>query len=427
MKNNPVRFLCLFTLLFLLIGCTIQNKLYRQNEIQPVELTMWVHQLFSPEGEAYQRRISEFNESYKGKIHVTLIGIPRPGYETQLEAAAGSGKLPDIITVDGPDVAKYVETGALIPMDEYIDKDFLSDFLPSIIDQGTYKDKLYHLGPYESSVVLYYNKDLLQQARIQVPTTIEGSWTWDQLLENAKKLSRLKVYGLNLYDDYYETEWFTYAFLPFVWSNGGDIISSDGSTVEGYLNSPQTIEALEFIGKIFKEGLTNPSLKNIDFQTKKAAMVFDGPWLAAELKENYPDLRWGMMPYPVSPNTKKQVTPSGSWGFSITSNSKNPKEAFEVIKWMTNKDSTKSLYTATQMPPARKSVFNEIAEFKELPEKIIADQLLNTAHPRPKTPVYPILSQSFTDALKGVASGLDAKEALDYEAMKVERELKKYQ
>lgn len=403
---------------------TIRAKTARQVENGPVELTMWVHQLFSSEGQFYQKRIDQFNGVYKDKIHVTLVGIPRPGYEKEVEAAIYSNQLPDIIAVDGPDVARFVELGAIIPVDEYVDDEFLSDFLPSIIEQGTYKDKLYHLGVYESSVVLYYNKLMLKQAGIRVPTRIEEAWTWDELLENAKILTKPRVYGLNMYYDYSETEWFPYAFLPLVWSNEGDIVAPDGFTVQGYLNGPKTVEVFDFIGKVFKEGVANTSLKNTDFQNARAAMMFQGPWLVAELKENHPTLEWGMIPYPVSPNTQKQVTPSGSWGFSITSNSKNPKEAFEVIKWMTNQQSNRELYEVIKMPPSRESVLNEIPEFEQSPEKIIADQLTTTARSRPKTPIYPILSQSFADAFKAVASGQDAQQALDEAVKNVEAEVK---
>lgn len=36
-------------------------------------------------------------------------------------------------------------------------------YVPSIIQQGSYNNKLYALGAMESSVVLYYNKDMLKK------------------------------------------------------------------------------------------------------------------------------------------------------------------------------------------------------------------------------------------------------------------------
>lgn len=104
-------------------------------------------------------------------------------------------------------------------------------------------------------------------------------------------------------------------------------MAPDGVTVEGYLNGPKTVEAFEFIGRMFKEGVVDTSLVNSAFQNERADMALNGTWLAENLKENYPNLQWGIMPYPVSPNTKKQFTPHGSYGYMITSNSKHPKEA----------------------------------------------------------------------------------------------------
>ena len=56
------------------------------------------------------------------------------------------------------------------------------DIMPSILAQGIYDDKLYTLGLWDSSVAIYYNKDMLEEVGITVPTKIEDAWTWDGIL-----------------------------------------------------------------------------------------------------------------------------------------------------------------------------------------------------------------------------------------------------
>lgn len=426
LKRESIGVMIFAIILSLFTGCAMNKEPTRQQQAVPVEVTMWVHQQFENEAEFYERRIKQFNEAYEGRIHVTLIPLERFQYEEQVKAATYTGQLPDIILVDSPDVPAYAEEGTIVPMNEYVSEEFLSDFLPSTIQQGTYKNQFYQLAGQESSVVLYYNIRMLKQAGINPPTTIEEAWTWDQLLENAIKLTKSRVYGLNMYYNYNDTEWFTYAFLPFVWSNGGEIVGPDGYTVEGYLNGPKTVEAFDFIGKIFRAGVTNTSIRNTDFQEGNAAMAFNGAGYINILKEESPNLEWGMIPYSVSPNTRTQVTPSGNWGYSITSNSKHPEEAFEVINWMTNQQSNLDIYNITGNPPARKSVYNEIPQYQQLPEKIAADQLFTTARVRPRTPIYPILSENFAKAFKAVVSGKEAQKTLDEAVISAQREIEQY-
>ena len=60
-------------------------------------------------------------------------------------------------------------------------EDERGEYLESILEQGTYDDKLYALGVMESSVGLYYNKDILEEAGIEVPDA-DHPWTTDMNL-----------------------------------------------------------------------------------------------------------------------------------------------------------------------------------------------------------------------------------------------------
>ena len=64
-----------------------------------------------------------------------------------------SGGLPDVLTVDGPNIAAYAENGIIQPLAKLSNKE-KSAYLDSIIAQGTYDNKLYALGAVESSVGL---------------------------------------------------------------------------------------------------------------------------------------------------------------------------------------------------------------------------------------------------------------------------------
>lgn len=105
--------------------------------------------------------------------------------------------------------------------------------------------------------------------------------------------------------------------------------------------------------------------------------------------------------------------------------SEHPKEALEVLKWLTNKESTVGLSEVTGMLPTVKSAYDELAAFKEPPLKVFMEQQLKGARPRPRTPAYPVLTQEFAQAWYDIIMGKDAKKALDGSTKKVDRYIKR--
>jgi fructooligosaccharide transport system substrate-binding protein len=393
-------------------------------EVAVIELDMWIHQSGEDETNYYLERIEDFNEAHDGEIHINVEVVMDDGgssYNDSLNAALVAGNLPDVLALDGPFVASYAEADIIAPVSEFISEEDRADFVDSIIEQGTYNGELYSLGAMESSVVLYYNKEIFEEEGIEAPTTIEDAWTWDEFMAVAKQLTTEDRYGLNLFMDYGVGEWYTYMGAPFVWSNGGALISEDGTTVDGYLNGPETVEAFEYVKSLFEEGVVSLTPSETQFESGKAAMALGGPWIAVSAENA--GLDYGMMPYPYSEVPK---SPSGSMAYAISSQADHPEAAYKVMQWMTNEESTIGLSRVTGMPPARKSAFENMESYNELPKKIMRDQVVNTAHARPTTPAYPVLTDAFAQAFHAAALGEDPQEVLDQQVQRVERELRRF-
>ena len=86
-------------------------------------------------------------------------------------------------------------------------------------------------------MVLFYNKDVLDAAGIQAPTTLADAWTWKEVYEISKKLKTNDMYGINLDWDLGEGQ--IYAFAPMIWSNGGELLSEDGKKIDGYFQKAE--------------------------------------------------------------------------------------------------------------------------------------------------------------------------------------------
>ena len=160
-------------------------------------LSIWVHSIEdTEEGQCYRKSVDAFNKKYDGKYFADIEFIPRNdsggGYSDKINASVMSGDLPDVLTVDGPNIAAYAENGIIQPLAKLTDEE-KSVYLDSIIQQGTYNNKLYALGAMESSVGLYYNKDILAEAGVEVPDA-DHPWTWSEFTEVLKKVQPVDMF-----------------------------------------------------------------------------------------------------------------------------------------------------------------------------------------------------------------------------------------
>jgi fructooligosaccharide transport system substrate-binding protein len=367
-------------------------------------LTVWVH--FSkedPEGKAMIKNVADFNKTNKQGYKAKVQYIPRSGsgggYEDKVNAALNSGTLPDVLTLDGPNTAAYADSKIIQPVDKYIKNK--SDILQSIIDQGTYKKKLYAVGYSESGVGFYYNKKMFREAGIkdtELPT-LDKTWTWDQFMEISKRLKQ-KFNGpaidMQLSD---HSEMAIYSLAPFMWSAGGNITNDKGTQAVGYFNSAKTNSAFQFIQDLVKDGYTTISPKQKGFQTGKYPMLMSGSWTIQELNNQYKNIEYGILPYPVSPKTKKLVSPTGSWQYAMSSSTKAPKAAGAFINYLVSKKAMYRTDMANTVLPARKSVSDMMKGKVTDQMQFLIDQNQKSGHARPIIVKYPQVSRTFAETV----------------------------
>lgn len=434
------RLLCLAGALLMagcLTGC--QKKQVSPGEMAGYDageeyLSIWVHSIEdTEEGQAYRESVERFNEEYDGTYFADIEFIPRNdsggGYSDKVNASVMAGGLPDVLTVDGPNVAAYAANGIIQPLAE-LTEDEKSSYLPSIIEQGTYQDQLYALGVMESSVGLYYNKEILKEAGIEVPDA-DHPWTWSEflkVLETLKPIMEEKGgYPLDMTFPVGESS--IYYFAPFVWSNGGDLVSEDGLTVDGYFNSDKTIEAFQFFRKVVEEEYMSEAPIDHLFESGRAAFKFDGAWEVNTIYQSYPDINLGVAPYVVSDQWDGGTyTPTGSWAFAASSDAKDIEGATELVKWMSGVESGIRIWEMAKSFPSTYEAFEQIDVFtSDENYRALYEQLSTYGHPRPKTPVYPQVSTSFQEALESIAlGGKDAKEETDKSVERINAKLERY-
>lgn len=364
----------------------------------------------------WDETVTAFNKEFEGRIKVSVTTATRGNsreYENRIDVLAGAGELTDVLYIDGPFISKYANSGVLIPIDNYIYDGYEDDFMDYVNEQNTYQDRLYALSIIDSTVVLFYNKDVLKAAGVSVPTDIDDAWTWDELKTVAtgltQKVGTVTRYGLQIAGD--AGEWLSYAFTP-LWTDG--VIDAEGKVTTGYLNGDAGVEAGAYLRSLVTDRAVYTSAAGTDFSAKTplAAMALAGTQNISEYIALGDDMcDWGVTFYPAGENGID--APCGGWTLGITSSCAEEKRvaASEFIKYLTSAESCESCARATASPPSRTALYDTMPEYSDPSNEyypvysVIKEQILSSAQLRPKTVGYDVFSTQMSNALHDIIYG----------------------
>jgi len=370
MKKRLVIVLCFILLVSSsLVACGgSTEKLVSKNENsnnKKVTLKFWRAGTDISENEYWKRVMSEFEAQHEG-ITIEYSEVPFGNeMETKLNAAFASGTSPDVISYSLASVAQRAHLGQYEPLDQYLEKwEEKDDLIDNVYETGVYKDNLYGIGFIPDPRVLVWRKDMFTDAGLDPESPPQD---WETLRDYSLKLTKrdgntTTVAGFSIPT----TNGWT-LFQSFVLQNGGKIIDAETNTP--LFNSPEAIEATEFLVDLVKEGTSIPSDANKSsdnlFVNGKAAMAYDSPSAVANLQKTNPDLadKIGI----AGPIARKQkATFAGMRLLFMSSQSKEKDLAFEFMTFIMAKEETWKRYKEIGAP----IVYNSLKEdyIKDNPE-----------------------------------------------------------
>ena len=189
--------------------------------------------------------------------------------------------------------------------------------------------------------------------------------TWDQLVDAAKKLTHGDQYGFAITGggEFGNT---IFRSLPFIWMNGGSIISADMK--KATVNEPAAVEAVKFYtDMLVTHHVSPPSTLQNDgtanrrlFIAKTVAIYQSGQFDVNSIRKEAPDIDIGVMTIP-HPEGKDTAAIIGGWSFIIPKDAKNPEDAKKLLQFLAQSDNM-GFFTDTF--PARKSAM-ELDRFKD--------------------------------------------------------------
>lgn len=349
----------------------------------------------------------EFDEA-NDDITVEYRTVPFDDLVNESLRAFATGQAPDIIAVDNPDFALFSSRGAFLDITDRVkastvikDENYFAGPLASTMWDG----KQYGVPKATNTIALFYNRDLFKKAGIA-----EAPKTWDELLEDARKLNdpANNVYGISWSARAGEEG--TFQFLPWIQMAGGSFTQ---------VNVPGAVKALEIWKTLLDEKLASQDVLSQGqwdstgtFNSGNAAMAISGPW---EINRMSTDAKfdWGVALLPTETDGGARSSAMGDFNWAIFSTTKHPDEAFRAIEYFTTQEAR--LFPEFANIPARSDIpLPPTGDAKKDEALAVFLDQLKYAQPRGPHPEWQKISKAIYDAFQAAMTGqMSPKDALD--------------
>jgi multiple sugar transport system substrate-binding protein len=363
-----------------------------------VKLTM----LIGSSGDTETKAVTSASNAWGQKAGNTVTVTPAKDLAQELTQSLAGGTPPDVFYVDASKFAGLAKAGALAAYGDQLPN--RSDFYPNLLKSFTYTDgKVYCVPKDFSTLALEINTDLWKKAGL---TDADIPTTWDQLESVARKLTANGVTGLVVSDTLDRLD-------SFMRQAGGSLQNTEGT--EFTANSPQNLAGLQYVQKLAKEGVLKFP-KQVDagwggeaLGKGKAAMTIEGNWIVGGVKNDYPNLKYTVVPLPKG-QQEATLSFTNCWG--IAAKSKNQAAAVDLVKYLTGTDQQLAFAKAFGVMPSVQSAKDQFAT--QFPaQKAFVDGAAYATGPT-SLPGFDQVQKDFDSKIIGLSNGSsDPKAMLD--------------
>ncbi|MDC6447911.1 extracellular solute-binding protein [Alphaproteobacteria bacterium] len=211
-------------------------------------------------------------------VNITMEAVPWGTCQDKVINLAIAGDPVSFSYIGSRTLKGLAENGHIVAVD--IPDSMKNMYQPGILDTVSHLGKQWGFPHAFSTKALFMNCDILAEAGL----ACEGPKSWDELYSMAETIQNTTgIAGIGLAGKDFDNT--MHQFLNYLYSNGGQVI--DPNTNDITLNSPNTVETLEFYAKLANVSQEGPlawerSQLTELFNDKKIAMYINGPWGAGQ-------------------------------------------------------------------------------------------------------------------------------------------------
>ncbi|HVO42152.1 MAG TPA: sugar ABC transporter substrate-binding protein, partial [Aggregatilineales bacterium] len=251
-------------------------------------------------------------------------------YFTVLQTDLSGGTGPDVFELNYENFVSYASKNTLLDLGTQTSADKSWDasiYYPRALSIFQQDGKQYGLPESFSTVLLFYNKDLFDAAKVDYP---KPDWTWDDAIAAAEKITDKSkgIWGLFSPVQFYEF---------FKKAAQGDCKFFNDAKTESLLNSPECVAVLDKMLSFTKLGImpTDADLGGVAddalFKSGKLAMWVNGIWQFTAMKDA--PFKWDVQ---LEPGLQHKAHHFFANGIVINSKTSNAGPAYKWARYLTS-------------------------------------------------------------------------------------------
>jgi N,N'-diacetylchitobiose transport system substrate-binding protein len=229
-----------------LAGCAGGSSAGSDGGDETADIRVWLNGTDTPQ-EARDYLVSTFEKDHPGST-LTIEEQSWTGLVDKLTTNLSGSDSPDVVEVGNTQAAAFTSAGAFLDLSDVEEELGGDDLLPGFVEAGSYDGTLFAAPYYSGARLVFYKKDLLANAGLTVPTTL------DDYVSNGVALAAANPGVSGIY--FPGQDW--YNALPYIWENGGEIATQDGDTWTSSFSSPESIEGLKQVQEVMTKASVAP-------------------------------------------------------------------------------------------------------------------------------------------------------------------------
>jgi len=344
---------------------------------EPVKISYLVrNDIGAPMLEWADVTVKEFQEG-NPHIAVEMIGVPWGDYNAKLLAMFATGSPPEISANYAAGFATFYRNGAIAPLDALVEARNvdLSVFEQACLDALTREGKLWAMPLAHMPVLMFYNKDLLEEAGAPLPPTdwSDTSWTLERMIEIAETVSKdtddpsKGQWGVDFSVNQLGVASWIWGKDPFNDRGGPELTAAyqTGVITEAFYLQPEVVAAHKLRRDLAYEYRIAPRPTDTEIlaqvigfilMTGRVGMMNQGGWQFNQFLVVQPSWAWGVAPTPYGP-AGKNTTPLFNDSWMLSSGAPQPEAGFEFLTYLTVGKGAEHYARITGFIPANKTLY----------------------------------------------------------------------
>lgn len=334
------------------------------------------------EGEVVSTLLPEFEKANPG-IRVDMQQIPLTAAHEKLLTAFAADTLPDLCQLGNTWIAEFATLDALTPLGPYVQGSAVvkqDDYFPGIWETNVIDGQLFGIPWYVDTRLLFYRKDILRQAGVELP--IQTWAQWNTAMAQVKASVGPDRYAILMPLNEFEQQ------LSLGLQQDDPLLRDHNN--RGNFQSPGFRKALAFYVNIFDQQwaprASETQVSNVwdEFFNGYFAFYFSGPWNIREFRKRAPEGlqdQWGTMPLP-GPHGPGAGIAGGS-SLVLFQGSRHKDAAWKLVEFLSRPDIQQRFHAMIGDLPPRRSTWRTPQLEGDRLARAFADQL-ERVKPTPK-------------------------------------------